>query len=158
MSPHERKQFLDIVQQFKLATEANRESLALKYTAIVQKQMNENKPITTVLGFCMDEAGSKERAEAIFHYVLAKSPMSYWPNPTLDPALLANRALKTCCQQHGIIPIKLSKHLVVLCGSNPYDAEGITAVCNALAIEEQYPVYVLSEPQRINEAMNQFNP
>jgi hypothetical protein len=157
MSPHERKQFLDIVQQFKLATEANRESLALKYTSIVQKQMNENQPITSVLGFCMEEAGNSEKADQMFNYVLAKSPMSYWPNPALTESVVKNRKLKTACYKHGIIPIKLTQHLVILCGSNPHDAEGITAICEALAIEEQYPIYVLSEPAKITKALTQFN-
>jgi hypothetical protein len=38
MTTYERKQFLELVQQFRLATEANREALASKFASITQKQ------------------------------------------------------------------------------------------------------------------------
>lgn len=156
MTTHERKQFLDLAHQFKLATEANREAFAGKYTSLIQKQIGNNQPVTPVLGFCMQEAGSKERADAMFNYVLAKCNIVYWPLPEVDPSVRANLEIKRACYKYAMVPVKISKHMLVLCGTNPYDLEGIKTLFSLASGAEQYPIFVLSEPDRIAQALTQF--
>ena len=76
MNTSSRKQFLEIVQAFNLASEANKEALASEYMAQVQQEASLLKPITPILGFCMGRAGSKERAEAIINHVVQNSTIT----------------------------------------------------------------------------------
>ena len=156
MTTYERKQFLDIVQQFRLATEVNREALAAKYATITQSQANSGRPIQPVLGFCMDEAGNPERADAIFNYVLSRCNIVYWPLPTVDPSLRNRTDVKQLDFKHAMIPVKITPHLVMLCGTNPHDVDGIRNLFGLVAADGQYPIFVLSEPHLIMLALNQF--
>lgn len=155
MKTSTRTQFLELVTQFRLATESSREALASEFQANTQKQATNGKPVQPVLGFCMDRAGSKERAESMFNFVLARANTAYWPLPAVDTKLRSKQDVKNACFKHGIVPIKLTPHMIILCGTNPHDVEGIREVFTAAA-ESQFPVFVLSEPERIMQALTQF--
>ena len=156
MTTYERKQFLELVQQFRLATEANREALASKFASITQTQASEGSPIQPVLGFCMDEAGNKERGDAMFNYVLSRCDIVYWPMPSVEPSLRGKVEIKQAAYKHAMVPVKVTKHIVMLCGTNPHDIDGIRNLFNVTATGEQYPIFVLSEPSRIMQALTQF--
>jgi hypothetical protein len=156
MTTHQRKQFLELVQQFRLVTEANREAVASKFAAITQAQASAGEPQQSVLGFCMDEAGNKEQAGAMFNYVLSRCNIVYWPLASVDPSLRNKAEVKQACFKHAMVPIKVTKHMVLLCGTNPHDIDGIRDIFNLVASGEQYPIFVLSEPSRIQEALGQF--
>jgi hypothetical protein len=156
MTTYQRKQFLELVQQFRLATEANREALASKYAALTQQQASHGAPLQSVLGFCMEEAGSKERAEAMFNYVLSRCDIVYWPLPSVEPSLRHKREVKQAAYKHAMVPAKLTKHILLLCGTNPHDIDGIREMFTLAAMGEQYPIFVLSEPSRIAKALTQF--
>jgi hypothetical protein len=156
MTSYERKQFLELVQQFRLATEANREALASRYASLTQQQAGQGAPLQSVLGFCMEEAGNKERAESIFNYVLSRNNITYWPIPTVDAALRGNQKLKQVALKHSLVPIKLTRHMLLICGTNPYNTEGIVEIYKALE-KNPYPVFVLSEPANIARAVAQFD-
>lgn len=104
----------------------------------------------SVLGFCMEEAGSKERADSIFNFVLSRNNITYWPIPTVDPALRGNLKLKQVAFKHSLVPVKITKHMLLICGTNPYNTEGILEIYKALE-KNPYPVFVLSEPSNITE-------
>ena len=113
-------------------------------------------PITPMLLFCMERAGTPARAEAIFNHVLKTSRISYWPMPELAPHLRANQEIKAICFKHFLVPIKASETLLVLCSCNQYDGEGPTAIWQKLAGRKPpFPIVVLSEPERI-KALLQF--
>ncbi len=156
MTSYERKQFLELVQQFRLATEANREALASRYASLTQQQAGQGAPLQSVLGFCMEEAGSKERADSIFNFVLSRNNITYWPIPTVDPALRGNLKLKQVAFKHSLVPVKITKHMLLICGTNPYNTEGILEIYKALE-KNPYPVFVLSEPSNIARAIAQFD-
>ncbi len=157
MNTPSRKQFMELVSAFKLATEATRETLASEYDQITKQDAAAQRPITPMLAFCMERAGTLARAEAIFNHVLKTSRISYWPLPEVAPHLRGNQEIKAICFQHFIVPIKASETLLVLCGCNQYDGEGPTAVWQKLAGgKPPFPIVVLSEPERIRKALGQF--
>lgn len=157
MNTAERRQFLEIVQHFKLASEATREALASQYVALTSRQADEQEPVTPVLGFCMEHAGSPERAESIFDYVLHSRNLAYWPRPEVPAHLRGVPALKAACYHHAIVPIKAAAELVVLSGTNYYDGPAMEAVCRAIPeLRNPYQVFVLSDPGRILRALEQF--
>jgi hypothetical protein len=45
----------------------------------------------------------------------------------------------------------------MLSGTNPHDVDGIRNLFNLVATGEQYPIFVLSEPSRIMQALTQFS-
>ena len=137
MTTYERKQFLELVQQFRLATEANREALASKFASITQKQASEGFPIQPVLGFCMDEAGNKERGEAMFNYVLSRCDIVYWPMPSVEPSLRKKAEVKQAAYRHAMVPVKVTKHIVMLCGTNPHDIDGIRSLFGLVDVVER---------------------
>ena len=155
MKTSTRTQFLELIAQFRLATESGRDGLASEFQSLNQKQATNGEPVQPVLGFCMEQTGSKERGEAMFHYVLSRSHTTYWPFPTVAEAVISKAAVKNACFKHGIVPVKITKQLVVLCGTNPHDVEGIREVFEIVA-ENQYPVFVLSEPEKILQALLKF--
>lgn len=156
MNKDARSQYLDIIQKFKLATEANREAFASEYLAQVKQEAEALRPITPVLAFCMSRAGTRDRAEAIFHYVLQTSNVSYIPNPQVAPEVRGNAEVKAACFRRCMVPVKSTNNLLVLCGTNPQDQEGIADVMGSMPEKNQYPVIVLSEPERILQALQQF--
>ena len=157
MKAHSRKQFLDLALTFKLATEATKEALAQEYEQRAQRDATAKAPVTPILEFCMERAGTTGRAEAIFNHVLKSSRISYWPVPALVPRLRQDAALKAACYEHFMIPIKATETLLLLCGCNQYDVEGPTAIWEKLAgTKPAFPVVVLSEPERIRKALAQF--
>ena len=81
MNTPSRKQFIELITHFKLATEATKEALASEYEQMTRQDAEGKRPITPLLDFCMQRAGTRERAEAIFNHVLKNSRISYWPNP-----------------------------------------------------------------------------
>lgn len=157
MNTAARKQFMELVSAFKLATDATREVLASEYDRVTKQDAEAQRPITPMLAFCMEKAGTPARAEAIFNHVLKTSRISYWPTPKVAPRLRGNQEIKALCFQHFLVPIKASETLLVLCGCNQYDGEGPTAVWRRLAGNKApFPIVVLSEPQRIRKALSQF--
>jgi len=157
MNTSSRKQFIEIVQAFKLASEANKEALASEYMAQVQQEASLLKPITPVLGFCMGRAGSKERAEAIFNHVVQNSNITYWPCPQVPIHLRQGHAeLKAACFRHAIVPAKVTDNLAMLCGTNPYDVEGVRTVFKHIAGKNPFPIFALSEPEKILKALLQI--
>ncbi len=157
MNTPSRKQFMELVSAFKLATDATREVLASEYDRVTKRDAEAQQPITPMLAFCMEKAGTPARAEAIFNHVLKSSRISYWPTPEVAPSLRGNQQIKAICFQHFIVPIKASETLLVLCGCNQYDGEGPTAVWQKLASSNPpFPIVVLSEPERIRKALLQF--
>jgi len=157
MNTAARKQFLEIVEVFKLASEANRELLAAEYMALVQQETVALKPLTPVLGFCMKRAGSKERAAAIFDHALQNSNITYWPCPEMPQCLHRGHAdLKAACFRHAIAPVKVTANLTVLCGTNPYDVDGVRNVLQHVPSKNPFPIFVLSEPEKILNALFQF--
>jgi len=79
MNTPSRKQFMELVACFNLATEATKEQLASEYDQRTQQDAAAQRPITPMLLFCMERAGTPARAEAIFNHVLKTSRISYWP-------------------------------------------------------------------------------
>jgi len=157
MNTASRKQFMELVTCFKLATEATRETLASEYDQRIQCDAEAKRPVTPMLAFCMERAGTPAQAEAIFHHVLKSSRISYWPTPEVSPHLRANPEAKAICLEHFIVPVKATETLLVLCGGNQYDAEGPTALWQKLAAgKPPFPIVVLSEPERIRKALGQF--
>ena len=157
MNTPSRKQFMELVACFKLASEASKEMLASEYDQTTQRDAEAKRPITPMLAFCMERAGTPARAEAIFNHVLKTSRISYWPTPEVAPHLRTNRDVKAICFEHFIAPVKATETLLVLCGCNQYDAEGPTAVWQKLAASKPpFPIVVLSEPERIRKALEQF--
>ena len=157
MNTPSRKQFMELVSGFKLATETTRETLAAEYDQVTKQDATVLRPITPMLAFCMEKAGTPARAEAIFNHVLKTSRISYWPMPEVAPHLRGNQEIKAICFQHFLVPIKATETLLVLCSCNQYDGEGPTAVWEKLAGNKPpFPVVVLSEPERIRKALMQF--
>jgi L-amino acid N-acyltransferase YncA len=157
MNTSARKQFLELVQVFRLASEADKEALASDYLTLVQRQSASLKPITPILGFCMERAGSKERAEAIFNHVVENCNITYWPCPEVPaPLRRGHPDLKAACFKHASVPVKLTETLAVLCGTNPYDAEGVRAVFKHVAAKNPFPIFVLSEPEKVLKAVVQI--
>jgi hypothetical protein len=157
MNTPSRKQFMELVSCFNLATEATKEALASEYDQMTQADVAARHPVTPMLAFCMDRAGTSARAEAIFNHVLRTSRISYWPIPEVAPHLRGNQEVKAICFEHFIVPVKATETLLVLCGCNQYDAEGPTAVWRKLADgKPPFPIVVLSEPERIRRALAQF--
>ena len=64
--------------------------------------------------------------------------------------------VKQAAYRHAMVPVKVTKHIVMLCGTNPHDIDGIRRLFNLVATGEQYPIFVLSEPSRIMQALTQF--
>jgi hypothetical protein len=158
MNTASRKQFMELVNAFKLATETTREVLASEYDRITQQDAEAQRPVTPMLAFCMERAGTPARAEAIFNHVLKASRISYWPTPEVARHLRTNEEVKAICFEHFIVPVKATETLLVLCGCNQYDAEGPTAVWQKLAGgKPPFPIVVLSEPERIRKALAQFS-
>lgn len=148
---------MELVACFKLATEATREALAAEYDQRTQADVAARRPLTPMLAFCMERAGTPARAEAVFNHVLKTSRISYWPLPEVAARLRGNQELKAICFEHFIAPIKATESLLVLCGCNQYDAEGPTAIWQKLAgSKPPFPIVVLSEPERIRKALAQF--
>lgn len=157
MNTPSRKQFMELVTCFKLATEASKEALAAEYDQRTQQDAQAQRPVTPMLEFCMERAGTPARAEAIFNHVLKNSRISYWPMPAVAPQLRGNREVTAICFEHFIVPVKASETLLVLCGCNQHDAEGPTAVWRKLAgSKPPFPIVVLSDPERIRKALAQF--
>ena len=158
MNTPSRKQFMELTTHFRLATETTREALASEYDQVTQQDAEAKRPITPMLEFCMQRAGTSERAEAIFNHVLKSSRISYWPNPEVAPHLRNNQEIKAACSRHFLVPLKATEQLLVLCSCNPHDAEGPGAVWQKLAgSKAPFPVVVLSEPERIRKALMQFD-
>lgn len=148
---------MELASAFKLATEATRETLASDYDKVTKQDAAAQRPITPMLAFCMERAGTPARAEAIFNHVLKTSRISYWPLPEVASHLRGNQEIKAICFQHFIVPVKATESLLVLCGCNQYDGEGPTAVWQKLASSKPpFPIVVLSEPERIRKAFAQF--
>jgi hypothetical protein len=157
MNTSARKQFLELVQVFRLASEANKEALASDYMALVQRQSASLKPLTPILGFCMERAGSKERAEAIFNHVVQNCSITYWPCPEVPAHLRKGQPdLRAACFKHAIVPVKITDTLAVLCGTNPYDADGVRAVFKHVSGKNPFPIFVLSEPEKVLKALLQI--
>ena len=157
MNTPARRQFLELTTQFKLATEATKEALAAEYDRVICQDAQARRPVTPMLEFCMQRAGNPERAQAVFDHVLKRSRVSYWPAPAVAAHLRDNREIKDICARHFIVPVKASEHLLVMCGCNPYDAEGPGAVWQKLAGSKPlFPVVALSEPERVRKALMQF--
>ena len=157
MNTPSRKQFIELITHFKLATEATKEALASEYEQVTRQDAEGKRPITPMLDFCMQRAGTRERAEAIFNHVLKNSRISYWPNPEVAPHLRDNHEIKEACSKHFIVPVKATEHLLLLCGCNPHDSEGPGAIWQKLAgAKPPFPVVALSEPERIRKALAHF--
>src|ERR1035441_7032766 len=157
MNTPSRKQFMELITHFKLATEATKEAMASEYEHMTRQDAEAKRPITPMLDFCMQRAGTRERAEAIFNHVLKNSRISYWPNPEVAPHLRDNQEIKDVCSKHFIVPVKATEHLLVLCGCNPHDSEGPGAIWQRLAgSKPPFPVVALSEPERIRKALMHF--
>lgn len=157
MNTPSRKQFMELVHCFNLATETTKETLASEYDQRTQEDAAAQRPITPMLLFCMERAGTPARAEVIFNHVLKASRISYWPIPQVAPHLRANQEIKAICFKHFLVPIKASETLLVLCSCNQYDREGPTAIWQKLATRKpSFPIVVLSEPERIQKALTQF--
>ena len=157
MNTPSRKQFMELIACFNLATEATKETLASEYDQRTQQDAAAQRPITPMLLFCMERAGTPARAEAIFNHVLKTSRISYWPMPEVAPHLRANQEIKAICFKHFLVPIKASESLLVLCSCNQYDGEGPTAIWQKLASRKPpFPIVVLSEPERIRKTLMQF--
>ena len=157
MNTPSRKQFMELVTLFKLATEATKEALASEYDHTAQSDATAQRPITPMLAFCMERAGTRERAQAIFNHVLKISRISYWPAPEVASHLRGNQELKAICFKHFIVPVKANDNLLVLCSCNQHDGEGPAAIWQKLAgSKPPFPVVVLSEPERIRKALVQF--
>ena len=104
---------MELITAFKLATEATKEALASEYEQVTRQDAEARRPITPMLDFCMQRAGTRERAEAIFNHVLKNSRISYWPNPEVAPHLRDNREIKEVCSKHFLAPIKATEHLLI---------------------------------------------
>jgi hypothetical protein len=157
MNASSRKQFLDLVTRFKLATEANKEALAQEYDERMRRELSAKHPVTSTLEFCMERAGTVERAEAIFNHVLKTSRISYWPEPRLPSHLQKDLELKRICFEYFVVPIKATPTFLLVCGCNQYDVDGPTAIWKRLAgATPAFPVVVLSEPERMRKALAQF--
>ncbi len=148
---------MELVSGFKLATEATSEAMAFEYDRVTQQDAAARRPVTPMLAFCMERAGTPARAEAIFSHVLKTSRISYWPMPEAAPHLRGDPEIKAICFQHFIVPVKANEHLLVLCSCNQYDGEGPSAIWRKLAgVKPPFPIVVLSEPERIRKALTQF--
>jgi hypothetical protein len=124
MNTPSRKQFMELVTHFKLATEATKEALASEYDHTAQSDATAQRPITPMLAFCMERAGTRERAQAIFNHVLKISRISYWPAPEVASHLRGNQELKAICFKHFIVPVKANDNLLVLCDDSSRTVQG----------------------------------
>ncbi len=152
-----RKQFLELVHQFKLTTEANKEAMA---SALLQQNNQEaahRKVLTPVLAFCMEKVSNPGRAEAMFEHVLRSSGMVYWPNPKVTETLRQNSLLKGLCYKHCIVPVQFDGLSLTLCGTNKSDVDAMLEIISHVKAEDDntpYTVFCVSEPNKIIPALN----
>lgn len=157
MNTPSRKQFMELVARFQLATEATKEALAAEYDQTTQQDALAQRPITPMLAFCMERAGTPMRADAIFNHVLQASRISYWPTPSVAPHLRCHPEVKAICFRHFMVPVKATATLLLLCSCNQHDGDGPAAIWRILADSlPPFPIVALSEPERIRTALTQF--
>jgi len=78
----------------------------------------------------------------------------YWPMPSVEPSLRKKAEVKQAAYRHAMVPVKVTKHIVMLCGTNPPTTlMASAAFFNLVATGEQYPIFVLKASQaRIMQA------
>lgn len=143
---HFRKQYLDITRKFGLVQEHNREELFQQFMAQRQAFLEQKKPVPPILSYCISMAPNKEIA--IIQHILNNHMLVYWPlHLTKKPAIPLTEPVLQLCRSHCLLPVKQGDHLLVIAGTNPYDAEGINACYQCLGQKHQMVVFVFAHPR-----------